>query len=107
MSAVQKTTEVLIILSPTSGEDSKRCRVTVRCGQLLDMLEKDSYAKQVIDSWKKMACEVYELDMDTYEVELVLPKVSKRGGLKGVWQDHVVEVGMYTSDVIDVSLLLH
>lgn len=64
MTALQKMTEVFVIISPFSGEEPTTFRVAIREEQLRDVLAHDSYCIEMFALFKINACKVLDLDVN-------------------------------------------
>ena len=90
----QKTTEVIVVISPRSGEDDTLFRVTIGEKQLRDVLENASYGEIVFGIFKGEACKRLELNPNECDIGLIE-------------EDDQAGCGTYTATVTDGIFLLH
>lgn len=102
MTALQKMTEVFVVISPFSGEEPTTFRVAIREEQLRDVLAHSSYGEQIFASFKKNACEALELDVDKCIIGMAVPNVKKLDRAETRRR-----LGLYTGDVSNGIFLLH
>lgn len=93
--AKQKTTEVIIVISPRSSEEDMFFTVTIRQGQFMDMMLNVSYGEHVFGNFKANVCAVLNLNANDCDMGFVFGK------------DDRVGLSTYTATVTDGIFLLH
>lgn len=89
--------EILVIISPNSGEDPLKFRVAVYPWQLQDMRQHLSYAEEVFDAFRTVVCEAHRLNPKECFINVQL------GTLFGGAEDELIPTG----DVLSEALFLH
>jgi len=74
-----RTKEVLVVISPQSGEEPTTVRVVMRQGQLRDAFEKARYGDHLFDAIGETICPALDLDAAKCRIGVIEESAKERG----------------------------